>query len=1179
MSFHIYLGASLEELADGWIEAMEKGRRQRGPFAKATVIVPNPGMRRWMQLRMADRLGIAAQMDFDFLDRGLMHLSQSLPGAPNRNEKFRGLISSQHLQFKIFALLQTQDFKKWHPAGEEGVHSSAQKTLSLWRRASKLAKLFFEYERQRPDMLLQALEGGALRYQLWGHSEGDEPAEMQFSLLSALARMDSENSTHETMMIFQIRELGRRCARDSDSTKAMPIHIFAPSPLGAGYLEMMKWISISEDIRLYILNVCQEFWEDEKTESEKRWQKLTPSSWHSLREKPLEQREEGEVLGVREQENRLLGLWGKPGREMLRLLSDMQDQREMDMELHICQQREKKVPQSVLETLQDMVSRRTDVALKRISQDDSFQMGAAPNRVREVESVWNSIFDFMCRDSELRADEIAILAPDIQIYLPVIRFVFEKMRREVAPIDWVGEEIFVGHRSHAIKGFLSLLDLLDNSVTRRSVLELLENSCIQSGLGLSSQEVELMARWTRELGIFHHLDESHRVRDRCSTGDRYTWEGGLRRLRMSRVFGVDENAGFGHWGVDEDHEEALCALEGLTFLIKALIQFSERARCATTAREWHDLLGDMLDDLMQAPPEEPLELEMLSEIRKALQDLEQLHLELMGAGAEQVCTLDLVRSYMKGRLVELKRDSQHYLTGGVNVSSLRPMRPIPFKVVYILGLGEGAFPGTCHPDAMDLRTRRRRIGDITPPESNRYLFLELLCSVKKHLSLSYVNRDLQKEEWLEPCSTINELYRYLNEVVLKQGATFVIQKISLSTGPLESGPQESARIIGNLLLNHDKRGHLLHYLDQCWQRQEEPTSEEALSQAEHYRSVLWKSQGVASMKSPVTALDMESLADYLCNPGAAYAKWALGWRHEPSLRHRLVEDEPVVTEHHVLSDWHDRLLQTLQEEVSFLDDASKGEAWILENYERESFRARGPEGDFAMLDREKIMSQMRSRLQSPALKKWRKEREADVWHPNLALELEFEVEDPGHRPRTVEISGKWQNLWLSTDKNRVRAARSSNTPETWLREWLKFLCFCASASPPFKSDAELHLYLWDENYSGGDGFEVLEFHAIPGEEAIQYLQELVREFLFYPKTFHLPFEIIAKDLTDKKYSGPEMKLPLRQWMIKAEQYRESPSPGQAWVRLLPNEIPQGLEDWIIRRYAMPIRSISKNQPS
>ena len=65
------------------------------------------------------------------------------------------------------------------------------------------------------------------------------------------------------------------------------------------------------------------------------------------------------------------------------------------------------------------------------------------------------------------------------------------------------------------------------------------------------------------------------------------------------------------------------------------------------------------------------------------------------------------------------------------MSSLLPMRAVPFRAVFVLGLGEGEFPAREREDPLDLRRARRVPGDVSPAERDRYLFLEALLSARE----------------------------------------------------------------------------------------------------------------------------------------------------------------------------------------------------------------------------------------------------------------------------------------------------------------------------------------------------------------------------------------------------------------------------------------------------------------
>ncbi|MCK5845457.1 MAG: exodeoxyribonuclease V subunit gamma, partial [Victivallales bacterium] len=119
-----------------------------------------------------------------------------------------------------------------------------------------------------------------------------------------------------------------------------------------------------------------------------------------------------------------------------------------------------------------------------------------------------------------------------------------------------------------------------------------------------------------------------------------------------------------------------------------------------------------------------------------------------------------IRALLKSEMAAIPARRGRYLGGGVVMASLQPMRPIPFKLVYILGLDESSFPGSPENDAMDLRLRSRVIGDVNRIESMKYLFLETLMCVREKLYLSYVARDIKKEADILPSPVVRTVARH-----------------------------------------------------------------------------------------------------------------------------------------------------------------------------------------------------------------------------------------------------------------------------------------------------------------------------------------------------------------------------------------------------------------------------------
>ena len=127
-----------------------------------------------------------------------------------------------------------------------------------------------------------------------------------------------------------------------------------------------------------------------------------------------------------------------------------------------------------------------------------------------------------------------------------------------------------------------------------------------------------------------------------------------------------------------------------------------------------------------------------------------------------------MREYVHSQLEKMPGNHGEYLIGGVTISALQPMRPLPFEIVYILGLGESLFPGSNSLSSFDLRGVERMPGDIRPAEARQYDFLATVLSAQRKLYLLYNSRDLQKDQELLPAVPLQQLQRSLGLHVLNE---------------------------------------------------------------------------------------------------------------------------------------------------------------------------------------------------------------------------------------------------------------------------------------------------------------------------------------------------------------------------------------------------------------------------
>jgi exodeoxyribonuclease V gamma subunit len=91
------------------------------------------------------------------------------------------------------------------------------------------------------------------------------------------------------------------------------------------------------------------------------------------------------------------------------------------------------------------------------------------------------------------------------------------------------------------------------------------------------------------------------------------------------------------------------------------------------------------------------------------------------------------------------------------------MRSIPFKIVCLVGMNDGAFPRPTQHLSFDLIAKAPRLGDRSTREDDHYLFLETLLSARQRLYLSYVGQSIRDNSEAPPSVLVSELMDYIEQ--------------------------------------------------------------------------------------------------------------------------------------------------------------------------------------------------------------------------------------------------------------------------------------------------------------------------------------------------------------------------------------------------------------------------------
>jgi exodeoxyribonuclease V gamma subunit len=140
------------------------------------------------------------------------------------------------------------------------------------------------------------------------------------------------------------------------------------------------------------------------------------------------------------------------------------------------------------------------------------------------------------------------------------------------------------------------------------------------------------------------------------------------------------------------------------------------------------------------------------------------------AGMNDLLDWRCVRDELAARLAEPER-AYRFFGGGITVCGMVPLRAVPFRVICLVGMNEGAFPRRDRASPFD-RAEDRRAEPSTRDE-DRYLFLQQLMAARERFCLSWVGEDARDGSKREPSAVVAELIAILGQYGVDEKACVV----------------------------------------------------------------------------------------------------------------------------------------------------------------------------------------------------------------------------------------------------------------------------------------------------------------------------------------------------------------------------------------------------------------------
>lgn len=484
------------------------------------------------------------------------------------------------------------------------------------------------------------------------------------------------------------------------------------------YLDLLGALGARRDSAFFVLNPCADYWAD-----------------HATRKAFLEGGEPPEGHPA-------LGLWGRPGRDFVARLYDLTEGQDEA-------RYEDPGRGTLLRALQsDLLAMQPPRPF--LGPDRSLKVLAAPDPRREAEVVAGEIWRLLedpPGEAPLTFADLAIVIPAAEsaAYLEHLRAAFEA----TGGLSLSFEAATAGPKALLAEASGLLLDLLGAEASRAAVLRLLRHPA--SRARHPELDLESAVALCERTGILRGLEDGDFAGTYLEGLDRLHWGQGLARAALAAFLPDGETpAGRDLPAAPVDRDAALA----LAALVEDLRRWRQGA-ARRAPRAWAEAflalaarhLGDGSEPWVRAR----------TALRERLDALAAWSPE--GLPAPELAFAE-ARELLRGLLAGLDGAPEG---GGIRVSTAMPMRAVPFRAVFVMGLTGGLFPAVDRVDPLDLRQRPGRglPSDLGRAEQDRYLFLELLLSARDALRLSHPALDPVTGDPLPRSSVLEELLEIL----------------------------------------------------------------------------------------------------------------------------------------------------------------------------------------------------------------------------------------------------------------------------------------------------------------------------------------------------------------------------------------------------------------------------------
>lgn len=697
MPIHYYAGLHLGEITTELGKQITEDQRAN-PLKRPLVVVPNQNLIPWLRLNLPkfDASHLSLNIEFTFLEKAILKIIFNSLNIQTYEET-TALYQYETLKRDCFSLLYQKQNKLFKNFPE--MEKYLEEIPKLYYLSDVLTKYFKDYELNREEWIKDWL--GQESKNIPNDLKKDPYWELEKQIYTEIYKDNSKPKN-----LFQYLEEGKKLTLSGD------LHLFCLSNLSGTYIDFLKETALTTNSKL----------------------KVHIYQFHN-----------GKVIGkFPEKTKNYLSKFSKPQSYLAKEFSKDSYNK----------QKSKFVSGGMLSKLKAILLEES-AKEENYLEDQTVRIWNAPSVYREIESIVHDIlYKITQSKGKLNLLDFAILVPNMKEYRSAVEWVFDggiytTQKKENLPnfikIPYSITDLVAKDTSQLYLALSTLFRCLANDRFEKEDIHILfKNPLIVGNVDTDGEDTSLQ--------VLDLIDSMGSLYEEEKEYNPYTISFGLKRSVVSMI--ADEES----------------AWENLNIVTKPISSDKTIIRFVEIWNRIKQIKSGIKDKLLEITKEERyITFESLFQNLFTFDgewEKERNYFNQWLRSIESWCRtdwnhpkdfLEMISLMTEEVFSEIPMHRGNYLTEGVTVSLLQPMRPIPFLHVYIAGLGEGKFPGSVDRSRFNLRRFDSKPWDLNRREIQESLFWESILSAEESITFSYVGKNTLEDKEFEPCSTLFEV--------------------------------------------------------------------------------------------------------------------------------------------------------------------------------------------------------------------------------------------------------------------------------------------------------------------------------------------------------------------------------------------------------------------------------------